>query len=166
MIHLVIQSDLKSHQPNMRTSHQSFVWVLNVLMATGCCAYQRKVLLLNTNFSGLLKRQKLHVCPPPPEGINVVLETDIFTGDKLFTKWPCCFRKIMFWLSLNTSGKCSETTDRMPQVPARWVKTPSFFAFIIYPFDLYDPAEEILCTIYHSRLHSDTVYWCGPPRNI
>lgn len=69
----------------MKTSHQSFVCVLNVLMATGSCAYQRKVLLLITNRT-VKETETPCLPPPPPRGINVVLETEIFTGDELFTK--------------------------------------------------------------------------------
>lgn len=103
-------------------------------------------------------KETVFPCLPFPLGIKLVLDTEIFTDMQLLltTSWNDPVVLYIFWLSLITSSKCSETTYQIFQVkifPAWWRGTLSgnFLLFIFsYHFDLCNPTDEVFSTIYHT----------------
>lgn len=66
--------------PLNHNSSQIVCFCFNVLMATGSCAYQRKVLLLTTNKT---VKETVMPCLSYPLGIELVLDAEIFTDTTL-----------------------------------------------------------------------------------
>lgn len=100
----------------------------NLLMAAGSCAYQRKVLLLTINLSRLLKRQSVITVRD-----QACAECRNIYRLQTVVKWPCVFFLIHgFWLSLITPSKCSETTHRIFQAHARWLRSHSSNFFLLF----------------------------------
>lgn len=120
--HLVTQSDMPSnhiyHICELLTDHLFVFQPINGYRKL--CLSKESAIAKHQLFK--IVNETVTPCLSFPLGINLVLETEIFTDTKLFTKWPCCcccflnnvlviseyFQWMMFRNnSLNPTGPCS-----------------------------------------------------------